>query len=209
MRRAAHYNGMPSSVHGEPTRMGRYGKHLGYDYPVKKSLVPAPDDLVILRTYTGPVGGLTIEALDSQGRIHRFLHLDQVRVKEGQRVKEGHTIAVSGSTGVTTGPHCHHDVRQPNTSWTDGFDKFIDWENELVASLPTGESPRKQPHIEKIVGGLSFFVRTAPSSSAKKRVGVVLRGQRYETQILENGWRKLTFRGKVGFVGPAAFRKKG
>jgi murein DD-endopeptidase MepM/ murein hydrolase activator NlpD len=39
-----------------------------------------------------------------------YAHNKQNLVKVGQRVKRGDTIALSGATGVTTGPHLHYEV---------------------------------------------------------------------------------------------------
>lgn len=50
----------------------------------------------------------------------------------------------------------------------------------------------------------TWYVRN--KSVNGKVIGVVKGGQRYETQVLKNGWRKITFKGKAGYVGPAAWR---
>lgn len=40
-----------------------------------------------------------------------YLHLSQVNVKEGQIVKKGEIIGLSGSSGLSTGPHLHFGVK--------------------------------------------------------------------------------------------------
>src|SRR5665647_551547 len=39
-----------------------------------------------------------------------FGHMVRIKVKEGQRVKRGEVIGWVGSTGKSTGPHCHYEV---------------------------------------------------------------------------------------------------
>ena len=61
-------------------------------------------------------GGLTVTIAHSEGVQTQHLHLSRALVKPGDEVKGGQVIALSGGSGVGTGPHYHFEVhvdRQP------------------------------------------------------------------------------------------------
>jgi len=65
---------------------------------------------------SGPAGGygLAVE-LEHQRPLRRTLygHLSELYVKSGDWVRQGEVIGRVGSTGLSTGPHLHFEVRQP------------------------------------------------------------------------------------------------
>ena len=46
-----------------------------------------------------------------EGITTRYAHASSVAVTAGQRVRRGQIIAYVGSTGFSTGPHLHYEVR--------------------------------------------------------------------------------------------------
>jgi len=48
------------------------------------------------------------------GYVTRYAHLDEILVKEGQKLKRGEVVGAMGSTGRSTGPHLHYEVLKNN-----------------------------------------------------------------------------------------------
>lgn len=77
-----------------------------YDTPVQA----AAAGIVIYADWMSGYGNLVI--IDhGGGYTSRYGHNDSLCVVEGQAVGQGQIIALAGSTGNSTGPHCHFEIR--------------------------------------------------------------------------------------------------
>jgi murein DD-endopeptidase MepM/ murein hydrolase activator NlpD len=63
--------------------------------------------------YAGPQGGYgnLIEIDHGFGLATRYGHLSRISVRIGDHVNRGSMIGAVGTTGRSTGPHCHYEVR--------------------------------------------------------------------------------------------------
>lgn len=91
---------------------GNLTKHQGIDFslPSNAQIVSTADGVVksVIRTRTY---GLMIEIQHNKRVTTRYAHLNRANVKVGDKVCRGEVIGVSGSTGRSTGPHLHYEVR--------------------------------------------------------------------------------------------------
>ena len=54
--------------------------------------------------------GNCVEVQFDDGTLAKFLHLDELKATAGSRVQPGQVIALSGNTGMSTGPHLHYEL---------------------------------------------------------------------------------------------------
>jgi murein DD-endopeptidase MepM/ murein hydrolase activator NlpD len=93
--------------------------HTGLDIigPLDAPVHAAADGVVALSTATQDNGGhLTgygnyVMIAHPDGFFTLYGHLNTVAVKEGQVVHQGEIIGQEGSTGMSTGPHVHFEIR--------------------------------------------------------------------------------------------------
>ncbi len=88
----------------------RVRPHNGTDYvaPVGTPIMAAGDGKVIKSAYNNLNGNYVF--IQHGGKyVTKYLHLKKRKVKQGQRVRQGQTIGLLGSTGRVTGAHLHYE----------------------------------------------------------------------------------------------------
>lgn len=103
--------------------------HFGLDFrvPTATPVAAMNDGTVLLARFLYFEGNCVV--LDhGQGLLTLYLHLSEFKVKEGDAVKRGQEIGLSGATGRATGPHLHVAVRWQGT--------YLDPARLMQLSLP-------------------------------------------------------------------------
>ena len=113
--------------------------HTGTDFRGKRGtpVLAAGDGVVVFASRRGGYGNL-IEIDHGGGVITRYAHLARMHAKRGAVVRGGEQIGQVGSTGRTTGPHLHFEVRLD--------DRPVD----PVAALTIAELVREAPAMGRI-----------------------------------------------------------
>ena len=98
-------------IRSDPFR-GTAAMHAGVDIPgpTGTPIYATADGVVAHAARLGGYGNL-IEINHGKGIATRYGHLSKIIVADNTRVKRGQLIGLMGSTGRSTGPHLHYEVR--------------------------------------------------------------------------------------------------
>jgi murein DD-endopeptidase MepM/ murein hydrolase activator NlpD len=91
---------------------GRAARHPGIDFrgPLGSPIFAAAPGKVVYAGWRGGYGRL-VEVRHDNGLVTRYAHLRRIDTKVGDHVEAGETIGGLGSSGRSTGPHLHFEVR--------------------------------------------------------------------------------------------------
>jgi len=93
----------------------KWKAHLGIDYAARRGtpIVAAGSGKIIYAARAGAYGNL-IKIRHADGYETRYAHMKSFRrgIRRGKRVKKGQTIGYVGTTGRSTGPHLHFELRK-------------------------------------------------------------------------------------------------
>ncbi|MCL2895545.1 murein DD-endopeptidase MepM [Brenneria tiliae] len=108
---------------------GRVAPHKGVDFamPVGSPVLAVGDGEVVIAKRSGAAGNY-VAIRHGRQYTTRYMHLNRILVKPGQKVKRGDRIGLSGNTGRSTGPHLHYEF----------------WVNQQAVNPLTAKLPRSE-----------------------------------------------------------------
>ena len=127
--------------------------HAGVDIaqPVGTAVYATADGMVDRAERAGGYGNL-VEIDHGKGIQTRYGHLSKILVAAGTRVHRGQLIALVGSTGRSTGPHLHYEVRLDGHAvnpmpFLQGADYMVAVQDKSIHTVPvaTGETSSDSP----------------------------------------------------------------
>ncbi len=109
---------------------GIYKMHTGVDIggaPIGAYFVAANDGTVVASIYNNAYGNMVV--IDHGGGLSTlYAHGSERLVETGDKVERGQPVMTVGSTGISTGPHAHFEVRV-NGVWVDPLDYILTRQN--------------------------------------------------------------------------------
>ena len=139
-----------------------FGKmHEGVDFAAEEGTPIAASDGGTVVTAGWLEGyGNTVEIDHGEGVMTQYAHCSELLVSEGDIVSQGQTIAKVGSTGLSTGPHCHFEIIVNGEAvdpmpWLDASENAIpiiisNEEDPLGALIEVSRDPEAQKSFEYI-----------------------------------------------------------
>lgn len=105
-----------TSDYGYRFIFGETNFHRGVDIaaPAGTAINAAADGVVTFAGERGTYGNLVVVS-HQNGFVTYYAHCSKLLVNVGDTVTQGQPVAAVGSTGRSTGPHCHFEVRYQNS----------------------------------------------------------------------------------------------
>lgn len=99
--------------------------HYGIDLATTggEDILAVKSGTVVLSAYKGSYGNLVIIEHEDGYKTY-YTHCSRLNVNQGEKVNQGDVIAQVGSTGNSTGPHLHFEIRDENNKTLDP-EKYI------------------------------------------------------------------------------------
>ena len=158
-----------------------------------KEIYATVDGVVQVSGNNDPNGfGIYVRILGDDGNLYYYGHMSSTVVKVGDRVKCGEKISTEGSTGKSTGSHCHYEIRKTlnKSSYLDvceisGIPNQIGTYSDNSYKADKGVVQSKKTLT---INAGTWNIRQSPNT-ASKIVCVVKGGTICEYTAEMNGWR--------------------
>ncbi|WP_438349947.1 M23 family metallopeptidase [Paenibacillus sp. FA6] len=118
--------------------------------------------------------GIVVAVKDDKGFLHVYAHLSVASVKVGDKVKRGQKVGLQGSTGVSTGPHLHYEIRKkstPSYGFTESESGVVEPTKYLQDYYAKGEIELKKEDADGIISYMKLAYGAAKTQEEKKKIG--------------------------------------
>ena len=133
---------------------GHAAMHKGLDFPAAHgSPIYATAQGTV--TFVGRKGGYgnVVEISHGQGLLTRYAHMSRFEARVGDRVEAGAVIGAIGSTGRSTGPHLHFEVRVNGTAVNPRT--FLELAPDVLKKARRNPGPQRSATAGDAEGGAS------------------------------------------------------
>lgn len=144
---------------------------------------------------------------NATGHEYYYGHLSEIKVSVGQAVKITDVIGIEGSTGYSTGSHCHYEIRTKagvaykgtvNVSDVSGIPNAIGTYDD--GYRPSGNT-ETQSNPTKTIANCSMLNLRTSASYGNNIYKAVNAGTQVEYLGVENGWAKIQYEGRTLYCG--------
>jgi murein DD-endopeptidase MepM/ murein hydrolase activator NlpD len=126
--------------------------HYGVDFAAPTGTpISAPGAGRVVMAEDRILTGYTIVLEHLPGVYSMYYHLDELAVAEGAEVPQGDLLGTVGSTGLSTGPHLHWEIRVSGVP-VDPF-LFVDTHPVPTATAPGGAVEQQNATLDRPDGG--------------------------------------------------------
>lgn len=157
-----------------------------------KEIYATVDGVVQVSGNNDPNGfGIYVRILGDDGNLYYYGHMSSTVVKVGDRVKCGEKISIEGSTGKSTGSHCHYEIRKTfnKSSYLDVCE-ISGIPNQIGVYSDNSYKAKKasvQPKKTLTINAGTWNIRQSPNT-ASKIICVVKGGGQYTFTAQMNNW---------------------
>jgi len=143
------------------------GTHKGQDFAVgKRTPIGAPAPGKVIKAATDDINGNFVVVRHPDGTTSSYSHLDEITVGEGEDVKPGQVLGLSGNTGNVRGKnggyHLHFGARDAEGNRIDPTDFF----KQIAPQVASGKFSQRLPErdlskAQGQAGALEDYMRVA------------------------------------------------
>lgn len=163
--------------------------HKGIDFsmPIGSTVISTGAGEVVIAKFSRSAGNYIV-IRHANGYSTQYMHLSKLMVTEGQKVKQGQKIGLSGNTGRSTAAHLHYELWSNNSPIDPLANQFngVVVVNNFNLSHPDVSTPVTASAAPKASKANSPF-SASKGQSSRNIQSVSLQDANYETQILGDG----------------------